>query len=55
MTDLLLMGDFGTDVQTATPRPNTGTRAVRFTGSSSSIVTVPEEFQPLTNSDFAIR
>lgn len=54
--DLLFFGVAGPAVSTASGRPSTGTTALRFSGQSSSIVTVPEIYQPSnTSNGFTIR
>lgn len=54
--DLLFFGEHGAGVALATPRPNTATAALRFSGQSGSIVTVPSQYHPTNiSSGFTIR
>ena len=50
-TDLLLKGTNGSGVVVATPRPYTRTKALNFTGSSESVVTVHSDLHPSGISD----
>lgn len=54
--DLIFFGVRGADVTTVAPRPNTATPALRFSGQSGSVVTVPTQYHPanITNG-FTIR
>ena len=54
--DLIFFGVAGPGVSSATPRTNTNTSALSFTGQAGSIVTVPTMYQPnnITNG-FTIR
>ena len=54
--DLIFFGERGTGVTMATPRPNTATSALRFSGQPGSIVTVPMQYHPVNiSSGFTIR
>ncbi len=54
--DLLFFGERGAGVSLATPRPNTATAALRFSGQSRSVVTVPSQYHPTNISNgFTIR
>lgn len=55
--DLLFLGDRGASVQLASSRPDTGTRALRFTDTNgiAGLVTVPPQYHPDISNGFTIR
>lgn len=54
--DMIFIGIHGPGVGVATPRPNTATSALRFSGQPGSVVSVPSQYQPRNiSSGFTIR